>query len=50
MPGKPHSRPQSTFFGSDEHGGLGIAAVYAVVAAAALDSILTAFALALASV
>jgi hypothetical protein len=51
MPGKPHSRPQSTFFGSDEHGGLGIAAVCAVVAAAAaLDSILTAFALALASV
>ena len=39
--------PVSTFFASDEHGGLRIAAVCAVVAvAAALDSILTAFALA----
>ena len=37
----------STFFASDEHGGLRIAAGCAVVAvAAALDSILTAFALA----
>jgi hypothetical protein len=43
--------PVSTFFASDEHGGLRIAAVCAVVAvAAAPDSILTAFALALASV
>ena len=43
--------PVSTFFASDEHGGLGIAAVCAVVAVAAvLDSILTAFALAPASV
>jgi hypothetical protein len=43
--------PLSTFVASDEHGGLGIAAVCAVVAvAAALDSILTAFALAPASV
>jgi hypothetical protein len=43
--------PVSTFFASDEHGGLRIAAVCAVVAvAAALDSILTAFALAPASV
>ena len=43
--------PVSTFFASDEHGGLGIAAICAVVAiAAALDSILTAFALAPASV
>ena len=43
--------PLSTFFASDEHGGLRIAAVCAVVAvAAALDSILTAFALAPASV
>ena len=43
--------PVSTFFTSDEHGGLRIAAVCAVVAvAAALDSILTAFALAPASV
>ena len=42
--------PLSTFFASDEHGGLRIAAVCAVVAvAAALDSILTAFALAPAS-
>ena len=39
--------PVSTFFASDEHGGLRLAAVCAVVAvAAALDSILTAFALA----
>jgi hypothetical protein len=39
--------PMSTFFASDEHGGLRIAAVCAVVAvAAALDSVLTAFALA----
>jgi hypothetical protein len=39
--------PVSTFFASDEHGGLRIAAVCAVVAvAAALDSILTALALA----
>ena len=39
--------PVSTFFASDEHGGLEIAAICAVVAvAAALDSILTAFALA----
>ena len=44
-------KPVSTFFASDEHGGLRIAAVCAVVAvAAALDSILTAFALAPASV
>ena len=43
--------PVSTFFASDEHGGLRFAAVGAVVAvAAALDSILTAFALAPASV
>ena len=43
--------PVSTFFASDEHGGLRLAAVCAVVAvAAALDSILTAFALAPASV
>ena len=43
--------PVSTFFASDEHGGLRIAAVSAVVAdAAALDSILTASALAPASV
>jgi hypothetical protein len=43
--------PVSTFFASDEHGGLKIAAVCAVVpVAAALDSILTAFALAPASV
>ena len=43
--------PVSTFFASDEHGGLRIAPVCAVVAvAAALDSILTAFALAPASV
>src|SRR6516165_8367052 len=43
--------PVSTFFVSDEHGGLRIAAVCAVVAvAAALDSILTAFALPPASV
>ena len=43
--------PVSTFFASDEHGGLRIAPVFAVVAvAAALDSILTAFALAPASV
>ena len=43
--------PVSTFFASDEHGGLEIAAICAVVAvAAALDSILTAFALAPASV
>jgi hypothetical protein len=43
--------PVSIFSASDEHGGLGIAAVCAVVAvAAALDSILTAFALAPASV
>ena len=43
--------PVSTFFASDEHGGLKIAAVCAVVAvAAALDSILTAFRLAPASV
>jgi hypothetical protein len=42
--------PVSTFFASDEHGGLRIAPVCAVVAvAAALDSILTAFALAPAS-
>ena len=44
-------KPVSTFFASDEHGGLRIAAVCAVVAvAAALDSILAAFALAPASV
>jgi len=43
--------PVSTLFASDEHGGLRIGAVCAVVAvAAALDSILTAFALAPASV
>ena len=43
--------PVSTFFASDEHGGLRIGAVCAVVAvAAALDSILTALALAPASV
>ena len=43
--------PASTFFASDEHGELRIAAVCAVVAVtAALDSILTAFALAPASV
>ena len=43
--------PVSTFFASDEHRGLRIAAGCAVVAvAAALDSILTAFALAPASV
>ena len=44
--------PVSTLFASDERGGgLGIASVCAVVAvAAALDSILTAFALAPASV
>ena len=43
--------PVSTFFASDEHGGLRIAAVCAVVAvAAAPDSILTDFALAPASV
>ena len=43
--------PVSPFFASDEHGGLRIAAVSAVVAdAAALDSILTAFVLAPASV
>jgi hypothetical protein len=43
--------PASTVFASDEHGGLRIAAVCAVVAvAAAPDSILTAFALAPASV
>jgi hypothetical protein len=41
----------STFFASDEHWGITIAAACAVVAvAAALDSILTAFALAPASV
>ena len=41
----------STFFALDEHGGLRIAAVCAVVAvAAALDSILTAFVLAPTSV
>jgi hypothetical protein len=41
----------SAFFASDERGGLRIAAVCAVVAvAAALDSILTAFALAPATV
>jgi len=41
----------STFFASDEHGGLRIAAVCAVVAVpAALDSIPTAFALSPASV
>ena len=45
------TEPVSTFFASDEHGGLRIAAVCAVVAiAAALDSILTDFALAPASV
>ena len=44
-------KPVSTFFASDEHRGLRIAAVCAVVAvAAALDSILAAFALAPASV
>jgi len=44
-------KPVSTFFASDEHGGLRIAAVCAAVAvAAAPDSILTAFALAPASV
>ena len=44
-------KPVSTFFASDEYGGLRIAPVRAVVAvAAALDSILTAFALAPASV
>ena len=43
--------PVSTFFASDKHGGLRIVAVCAVVAvAAALDSILTALALAPASV
>ena len=43
--------PVSNFFASDEHGGLRIAPVCAVVAVAAvLDSILTAFALAPASV
>ena len=43
--------PVSTFFASDEHGGLRIAPVCAVVVvAAALDSILTAFAPAPASV
>ena len=43
--------PVSTFFASDEHGGLRIAAVCAVmVVPAALDSILTAFAPAPASV
>ena len=43
--------PVSAFFASDERGGLRIDAVCAVVAvAAALDSILTAFALAPASV
>ena len=43
--------PASTVFASDEHGGFRIAAVCAVVAvAAAPDSILTAFALAPASV
>ena len=43
--------PVSIFFASDEHGGLRIAPVCAVVAvAAALDSILTAFAPAPASV
>ena len=47
MPGKPHSRPQPAFFASDKHGGLRIAAVCAVVAVAALDSILTALALGL---
>jgi hypothetical protein len=42
--------PASSFFASDEHGELRIVAVCAVVAvAAALDSILTAFALAPAS-
>ncbi len=41
------SSPCLPFSASDEHGGLGIAAVCAVVAvAAALDSILSAFALA----
>ena len=35
--------PVSTFFASDEHGGLRIAAVCAVAVAAALDSILTAY-------
>ena len=44
-------KPVSTFFASDEHGGLRIAAVCAAVAvAAAPDSILAAFALAPASV
>ena len=44
-------KPVSTFFASDEYGGLRIAAVCAVVAvAAALDSTLTAFAPAPASV
>ena len=43
--------PVSTFFASDDYGGLRIAAVCAVVAvSAALDSILTAFVLALAFV
>ena len=43
--------PVSTFFASDERGGLRIATVCAVAAvAAALDSILTAFAVAPASV
>jgi hypothetical protein len=50
MPGKPTSRLQSAFFASDEHGALGIAAVCAMVAVAAIDSILAAFALALATV
>jgi hypothetical protein len=42
MPGKPHARPQSPFFGSDERRGLAIAA--------ALDWITMAFAVAPASV
>jgi hypothetical protein len=44
MPGKLPARPQSAFFASDEHGALRIAAASAMVAVAALDSILTAFA------
>lgn len=46
MPGKPHSKPKSTLFGSDEHGELGIAAVGAVVmSTAAFSSAPPAFAL-----
>jgi len=49
MPGKLPSRPQSAFIASDEHERLRIAVVCTVVTVAALDAILAAFALALAT-